>query len=81
MTFEPICRAEQATEEQRQLADALQGMVLAFTQGVFDGCMNMVEAIEKKFGHQHSCHLYRELCRQYKEDGVPEGFKGEVYFG
>jgi adenylate cyclase len=81
MTYEPICRAEEATEEQRQLADALQGMVLAFTQGVFEGCMNMVEAIEKKFGHQHSCHLYRELCRQYKEDGVPENFKGEVFFG
>jgi hypothetical protein len=56
-------------------------MILAFTQGVFDGCLNMVTAIEKKFGENHSCRLYRSLCAQYAQDGVPEGFHGEIFFG
>jgi class 3 adenylate cyclase/CHASE2 domain-containing sensor protein len=81
MTYEAVCRIEEATAEQKQLADAMQAMILAFTQGVFDGCMNMVAAIEKRFGEHHSCRLYRQLCRQYAEDGVPEGFHGEIFFG
>jgi class 3 adenylate cyclase/CHASE2 domain-containing sensor protein len=81
MTYEAVCRIDKATPDQKQLADAMQAMILAFTQGVFDGCMNMIGAIEKRFGENHSCRLYRELCRQYAEDGVPEGFDGEVFFG
>ncbi|MDB5322322.1 MAG: adenylate/guanylate cyclase with Chase sensor [Phycisphaerales bacterium] len=81
MTYEAVCRIEEATAEQKQLADAMQAMILAFTQGVFDGCMNMVAAIEKRFGEHHSCRLYRQLCHQYAEDGVPEGFHGEIFFG
>jgi class 3 adenylate cyclase/CHASE2 domain-containing sensor protein len=81
MTYEAVCRIEEATAEQKQLADAMQAMILAFTQGVFDGCMNMVGAIEKRFGEHHSCRLYRQLCHQYTEDGVPEGFHGEIFFG
>jgi class 3 adenylate cyclase len=81
MTYEAVCRIEEATAEQKQLADAMQAMILAFTQGVFDGCMNMVSAIEKRFGEHHSCRLYRQLCHQYSEDGVPEGFHGEIFFG
>jgi hypothetical protein len=41
----------------------------------------MVSAIEKRFGEHHSCRLYRQLCHQYSEDGVPEGFHGEIFFG
>jgi class 3 adenylate cyclase/CHASE2 domain-containing sensor protein len=81
MTYEAVCRIEDATPEQKQLADAMQAMILAFTQGVFDGCLNMVTAIEKKFGENHSCRLYRQLCRQYAEEGTPEGFHGEIFFG
>jgi class 3 adenylate cyclase/CHASE2 domain-containing sensor protein len=81
MTYEAVCRIQDATPEQKQLADAMQAMILAFTQGVFDGCLNMVTAIEKKFGENHSCRLYGELCRQYAQEGVPEGFLGEIFFG
>jgi adenylate cyclase len=81
MTYELICRADQATDECRQRAEAMQAMILSYQQGVFDGCLKLIETVESRFGPNRACAIYRELCTRYLERGAPADFHGQVRVG
>jgi adenylate cyclase len=81
MAYELVCRTDDGTDECRQRGEAVHAMILSYQQGVFDGCLKMIVAIEGRFGANRTCAVYRELCQRYLEDGAPADFHGQVKVG
>lgn len=80
MAYEPLCLADKATEEQKQLADLTDRVVTNFIAGQFDECLAAVERLEAVFGQSLLSVLYARLAQEYKPN-CPADFDGRVSIG
>src|SRR5207249_9512422 len=78
MCYEPMCRAADATEEQKRIAAETAAMVDAFVGGCFEQCLKHADELDAAFGPCKLTSVYRGLCEQYLRDGKPEKFDGRI---
>lgn len=78
LTFEPICSAHAATDEQRRLVDMTRAMVDPYLAGEFAACDCAATEYEETLGPCKLTRLYRDQCQQYSQN-PPEGvFDGHI---
>lgn len=78
MTYEPIARLADATEEQKQLAVNTQAMVDAFLAGRLSECVEAIERMDAARGPGKLTALYRDRCEWYLRDPSPEPFDCQI---
>jgi len=78
MTFEPLCKIDDATDELRRLATMSDDVVSAYVTSNFKACLAAIEAYVAVFGEMKLMDLYRDLCTEYLAEGAPEDFKGAI---
>lgn len=76
--FELMCRRDQATLPQVQLAKVTEQMVHAYRIGHIEECEQLAVNIEAKYGESKLTHLYIKQCHYLKENGLPAGFNGTI---
>jgi adenylate cyclase len=78
MTFEPLCRRKEATEEQLKLAEMTTRVVDLFRDGQFQACMDAAIEMQLTFGEGKLARLYIELCNQYLVEPPTNGWDGQI---
>jgi adenylate cyclase len=78
MTFEPIARAGEATDDVRRMAQMFGAMVEKFCARDFAGCIDMAREIDEAGGHLKLAGLYRELSERYLREPPGEDFDGRI---
>ncbi len=77
MVYEPLAPMDQATDEQKKLAESTKKMVDAYIAGDFAKCIEEADFIEGFFGVSKLPTLYRKLSKRYLET-PPEHFEGGI---
>lgn len=78
MTYVPLCKTEDATDEDRKLVQMSSLMFDAYCQRDFEQCIEASKALEDHFGESKLARLYRHLAEQYEVLPPNEGFGGEI---
>ena len=78
MTYEPVARLDDATDEQKRLAAETRAMVEAFLAGRLDECTGAVGRIEALQGPNKLTALYRERCEWFLREPSPEPFDCQI---
>jgi class 3 adenylate cyclase/CHASE2 domain-containing sensor protein len=78
MTYEPVARTSEATEEQKRLVAMTQEMMDHYTAGRFENCMATIEEIDTAFGPSKLTKLYGDTCDRYIIERAPDGFHGQI---
>jgi class 3 adenylate cyclase/CHASE2 domain-containing sensor protein len=67
MAYEPVCAAEVATEEERQLVRSCQEVIDCFAGSRFGDCLDALERLEQADGRALGkwCGVLRDLCQSY----------------
>jgi class 3 adenylate cyclase len=67
MAYEPVCAAEAATDESRQLVRSCQEVIDCFGGGRFGDCLDALERLEQADGRALGkwCGVLRDLCQSY----------------
>jgi adenylate cyclase len=77
LAHEPLCEIDQATDDQRKLAELTNVMVDAYMAGEFKNCLDAAAKLEAAFGEKNLVSLYRELCEENLAH-PPEKFDGTI---
>ena len=64
MCYEPITKADAATDIQREHAAISSRLVEAFTSGRFEDCLGIAREMEAAFGAAKLSSLYRSMCEK-----------------
>jgi class 3 adenylate cyclase len=78
MTFEPLAKTEDATDEQRKLVGMTQEMLDHYRAGRFEHCIAAADALDEAFGPSKLTKLYRDTCDRYIIERAPDGFVGQI---
>ena len=78
MTYEPLARTDEATDEQKRLAADTRAMVEAFLAGRLRECVVAIERMEAAHGRSKLTDLYRERCAWFMQDPSPEPFDCQI---
>jgi adenylate cyclase len=78
MTFEPLAKTEDATDEQRKLVAMTQEMIDHYQAGRFEHCIAAADALDEAFGPSKLAKLYRDTCDRYIIERAPDGFVGQI---
>jgi adenylate cyclase len=78
MTFEPLCRRKDATDEQLKLAAMTTRVVELVRAGQFQACMDAAIEMQLTFGEGKLARLYIELCNQYLVEPPTNGWDGQI---
>jgi adenylate cyclase len=66
--YEVMCRASDATDRQRRLAELTRTMVDAFRDRRLDDCLRAADNLAGEFGPSKLTALYRERCEFFRDD-------------
>jgi CHASE2 domain-containing sensor protein/class 3 adenylate cyclase len=75
--FEPLCKAEEATDVQKQIAELSAAITGAFQRGDFAGCIEACDKLDQTFGPAKFTKLYRDISLDYQVER-PGDFDGQV---
>lgn len=75
---EPLCNADEATDQKKQMVQMVGDMVDAFMGGQFGECLQHAEKLEQVGDSATLCGLYRQQCRLRIENPPVEGFDGLI---
>jgi adenylate cyclase len=78
MTYEPLAKSEDATDEQRRLVDMTKEMIDHYQAGRFEHCIAAADAMDEAFGPSKLTKLYRDTCDRYIVERAPDGFHGQI---
>ena len=78
MAWEPLAPLEEATDEQRHVAELWHGVVDAFVAGEFQESLDAIDAMDMDVGVTRLTELYRRLNLQYITDPPGESFDGSI---
>ncbi len=78
MTWEPLATIEEATDDQRHLAELWHGVVDAFVAGRFQESLDAIDAMDTDVGVTRLTELYRRLNLQYITDPPGDRFDGSI---
>ena len=80
MCYEPMARADAATDKQREIAAITSKMVDSFAVASFGHCLAHAAELDAACGGSSAklTALYRGMCEQYLRDGKPENFDGRI---
>ena len=80
MCYEPMARADAATDKQREVAAITTKMVESFAAGSFGHCVAHAAELDAACGGSSAklTALYREMCERYLREGKPENFDGRI---
>jgi adenylate cyclase len=76
--YEPLAYTNQATDQQRQLAEVSREIFATFIAADFDRCLYWLDIAEKGFGTSKLFSLYRKNCMHYREASAPTNFDGRI---
>jgi adenylate cyclase len=77
MVYEPLCRTEDATAEQKKLAEMTADVVKRFHGADFRACIEAARRLEEAFGESKFSSLYKRLSEEHLIS-IPEDFCGLV---
>jgi hypothetical protein len=77
LVYEPLCRAEAATEEHRRLAEHTKQVWESFQAAGFTDCVEAITEMETAVGTTKLTALYREMC-DANIASPPDCFDGQV---
>jgi hypothetical protein len=80
MCYEPMARADAATEKQREVVAITTRMVESFALANFDQCLIHASELDAVCGGSSAklTAIYRGMCERYLRDGKPENFDGRI---
>ncbi len=78
MTFEPMCRQEEATPEQRKLAEMTDRMVTHYCAAEFDRCIAVANEIDGAMGPSKLTALYVKLSKRMIASPPADGWDGLI---
>ena len=78
MTFEPLAKSSEATDEHRKLVAMTQEMIDHYQAGRFEHCIAAAEEMDAAFGPSKLTKLYRDTCDRYIIERAPDGFHGQI---
>jgi adenylate cyclase len=78
MTFEPLARTPDATDDQRKLVAMTREMLDHYEAGRFEHCLAAADALDEAFGASKLTTLYRNACNRYIEERAPDDFHGQI---
>jgi class 3 adenylate cyclase/CHASE2 domain-containing sensor protein len=76
--YEPLCRAEAASDADRQLVRMTHDVVEPFMAGRFKDALEAVTRMEESHGESRFTKLYRRLCERYLREPAGAGFDGTI---
>ena len=77
--FELLNSNPQATDDQRQFAEATTRAVETYYRAAFTECIDQFQALSDQFGHTALVDRYIESCRQHLEQSTaPDLFDGSI---
>ena len=76
--YEPLCRAEAATDADRQLVRMTHDAVEPFMAGRYKDALEAVTRMEESQGESRFTKLYRRLCERYLREPPGAGFDGTI---
>lgn len=77
-TYEVLSYMQDATAEQKRLAEVSGAIVRAFQTRTFDKCLAQLDAFDHEFGCSKFSAVYRQLAEEYLKQSPPEDFDGKV---
>jgi len=78
MCYEPLARADEATDEDRKLSAMTKTMVDAFLERRYADAGRAAEEMESAFGTLKLTSIYRNMCAQYLESSPPDDYDGRI---
>jgi adenylate cyclase len=81
MTYEPLARSSDGTEQQRKLVSMTQDIIDHYQAGRFENAIAAADELEQAFGPSKLAKLYRDLCDRYIIERAPDDFHGQVVLG
>ncbi len=78
MCYEPLAKADAATDGQRQLVAVTGRLVDAFVAARFDECLTIAGEMETLFGPAKLPALYRSMCERYLHEPPGADFDGRI---
>jgi adenylate cyclase len=63
MAYEPLCKIEEASDQQKQLAEMTNAMIDAYIATEFTDCLTLADKIEAEFGKSKLVACYRERAQ------------------
>jgi class 3 adenylate cyclase len=76
--FEALALLDQATDQQRQLADLTAAVIEPFSHADFDQCLSALANLEAVFGPTKFTAQYRQWCEAYLREAPEPGFNGQI---
>ena len=78
MVYEPLARADRATDAQRELARCTAEMVDAYARRQFTDTLAVADALELRFGPSKLAAIYRTLAQQLIDTPPGPEFDGRI---
>jgi len=78
MTYEALCRSEEATPEMREESTLSKLVIDAFTEARFNDCLLTLKELEGRCGGGALVELYRLNCRRFMMEPPGADFTGEI---
>jgi adenylate cyclase len=75
--YEPLARREEATDQQRTIAEITTAAIRAFQESRFADCLGHFRRLETIVGADKLILFYRKLCDRHMQN-PPQNFSGQV---
>ncbi|CAN5642108.1 hypothetical protein BH09PLA1_BH09PLA1_27610 [soil metagenome] len=75
--FEPLCRKETASDEQKRIVDFATQIVDSFSAGHFEQCLRAARKMEEELGTAKFSQFYLRIAQEHL-DNPPDDFVGQL---
>jgi adenylate cyclase len=75
--FEPLCRIEQANDQQKRLVELSTMIVDCFADADFEPCLSAARKMEEELGSAKFSQFYMRIAKEHLEN-PPRDFEGQI---
>jgi class 3 adenylate cyclase len=75
--FEPLCRIEQATDQQKRTVELCTTIVDSFADADFENCLCAARKMEEELGTTKFSQFYMRIAKEHLEN-PPRDFEGQI---
>jgi hypothetical protein len=75
--FEPLCRIEEASDQQKRIVELCAKIVESFADADFENCLCAARKMEEELGTTKYSQFYMRIAKEHLEN-PPRDFEGQI---